>query len=208
MAKEEIIKELSGILDKIYDKFILRDLFAKIIPGLILIASFFYLLSGNIIEIEKIGKSLWCFLIGLSWIVAYGIQSFGELSHLIKYYNKNFKTDEDWYNEYNLFLNNSTIAEKSICERFIIIKEATGNLAISLILSLILLTTKSITEDYHTIISEDYLIVVATIFSFSLLLLRMHDIHVERQCNYVSSVNRKKKASNDGEKGKSCPGSN
>jgi hypothetical protein len=194
MAKDELFKGLSSILDKIYEKFLLRDIFAKIVPGLILIVTVFYVVTGDIAKIEKLTQLSWIswiILIGFEWIVAFGIQSIGEALKLIRYYTDNYDSDERWYIDYNKFLSKATPAEKSNCERFVVIKEATGNLSLSIFISTVLILIKLLLTDFNIIKNTGFWLISIFVFIFGVFLQRMHRVHVERQCKYVDEINNR-----------------
>lgn len=194
MATDEIIKELSSLIDKIYEKFLLRDFFAKIVPGLTFIVAIFYFVTGDISKIDKLIQLSWIVLIGFAWIVAFGIQSIGEAFNLVKYYSDEYQSDFDWYVEYNNFLSKATLVEKSNCERLVVIKEATGNLSVSIFISALIITIKQLLDDWRIIQDPKFWIIFVLVVSFGAFLQRMHRVHVVRQCKYVLEVNNRNKA--------------
>ena len=195
MAKDEIIKDIASVIDKIYEKFLLRDLFAKIVPGLIFIATIFYVITGDVNKLDKLTKLSWIILIGFAWIVAFGIQSVGEFCKLIKYYTSEYKSDSDCYIEYNTFQAKSTLLEKGNCERLVVIKEATGNLSVTFFISIPLILLRLLLNNWEIIQKPEFWVITVFLILFGIFLQRMHRVHVNRQCEYVKEVNNRNKES-------------
>jgi len=193
MGYDGIIKELSVLLDKIYTSFILRDLLAKVIPGIIVIFSFLIIIVKDIQVLINIINSLWLFFFGLSWIVAFGIQSVGEKLKVIKYWPGKKDDRIKWIGIYNQFLSLASNEEKSNLERHIVIKEATGNLAISLILSLIIIDISFIFIDNNNYSAFQIIFSSISIIIFSLFLFLFHRSHIKVQGEYMEEVVFRKK---------------
>lgn len=123
----------------------------------------------------------------------FSIQSFGEFIKIIKYYDKNiYKSDEAWHKAYNKFLKDSEYYQKRLLERFITIKEACGNLSMSLILSSIIsaliIFSNNIKILCEIIKNPIFWILFILFIIINILLIRMHFEHVERQTRYVKVV--------------------
>ena len=84
--------DLKSLFDALYSRFLLRDLFGKTIPGLMLL--FF---AGTVSAdaesalnfFSKLTFFSWLVVIGVGWITGFAIQSAGEWFKLILYYPKN-----------------------------------------------------------------------------------------------------------------------
>jgi hypothetical protein len=97
---EEKIPDLKGTFDAFYQRFLLRDLFAKIVPGLASLFAIGALILGVIFggldkvppeipkKIAELSLGGWLVLIGIGWIAGFAVQSIGEFTRLIIYYPK------------------------------------------------------------------------------------------------------------------------
>lgn len=79
-----------GLFDAFYSRFLLRDVVAKVIPGLLLLLTYASVIKSPeyIIAFFKPGMSVWMWLatFSLSWIVGFAVQSFGETFGMIEYF--------------------------------------------------------------------------------------------------------------------------
>lgn len=182
-------------LEGLYDQFVGRDLFAKIGPGAILLASVAWCLDYNPSE-ASIGD--WTFAMILSWLAGLGIQSFGEWCGLLLYYPAR---DEDgstldnrsWHDKVGEMMELPNYKEKYQLgyERLIVIKEASGVAYIALILASLIVSYRLaldyITSSYTPAWLRDIPAAVILV-AMVVLLGRMHFAHVERQNRYVNRV--------------------
>ncbi|MBN2591980.1 MAG: hypothetical protein JXA81_00630 [Sedimentisphaerales bacterium] len=123
-----------NFVDTIYSRFVLRDALGKMVPGSILLVT----IIGSSVPwppkvdlIKTVPVSVWIGFFGLSWIVAFGLQSFGEKVKLIQYLPKCADL-ETWYNKYMQFRMKAKIEGVREHERMVVIMEAYGNAAIAL----------------------------------------------------------------------------
>jgi hypothetical protein len=89
MPEETKMPDLKATFDAFYQRFLLRDLFAKIVPGLAILFAIGTLIMGFIPVFEKVAQlSLggWLVLVGFGWITGFAVQSVGEWRGLIIYY--------------------------------------------------------------------------------------------------------------------------
>ncbi len=185
------VNEISNLIDKIYTGFILRDFFAKIMPGLILIFSFSFFLFNKIIDLKFLNSSMIILFLGLAWIIAFSIQSIGESFKLIKYWLPDEK--DDWSNLLNKCLSKSTIDEKSNCERLIVIKEASGNLAISLILSTIIISARLLINNISIVSKYEFWFAILFVILIAFFLLKNHKNLLVKQHIYMKNIANKNK---------------
>ena len=69
-------------LDKFYNSFIARDLFAKIIPGGILLITITWGLKGDItVPFQELPAWAWLYIFGASYALGFAVQGFGEVGH-------------------------------------------------------------------------------------------------------------------------------
>ncbi len=193
MSSNLALNEINSIVDKLYEKFLLRDVFAKIVPGTLLLFSCIYSSSLNYKATMDIMKVSWIIMIGLAWTLGFVVQGVGELLRIIKYYTKDYTTKEQWYEAYIKFKESATREEKSNCERFVVIKEATGNLAMSLLISLIMINLSFYFNNYTLSEISGVSIIFSSVVTLILVavLIYMHRVHVTRQCSFIETVNRK-----------------
>lgn len=185
------------ILSLIYNRFYLRDFFGKIVPGLVFCTSIYLTLKDlEIVPPVELKPLLIIVLIGISWILGFCMQSFGEWIKLIRYYPSSYENQSDFLEDYINFQSQATEHEKEDVERLVVIKEACGNLCSTFLLSciclhLIFLNACGFTILQHFIRSFWSLYVVGLlVFCF---LFRMHRIHVKRQDDFMrTAINRKK----------------
>jgi hypothetical protein len=179
------------ILSVIYDKFYLRDLFGKMVPGLIFIGAT-YTTANYFCLVPDIKTDIFLVivLLGISWILGFCMQSFGEWIKLIRYFPKS-ETRSEFYVQYLDFLKKATMAEKENVERLVVIKEACGNfcsaiLVTSIFVHLIILNICGfgVIIDYIWSLWSLYVIIIF-IFIF---LFRMHREHVNRQTEFMKAV--------------------
>ena len=85
--------DLKDTFDAFYDRFILRDLFAKVVPGAIVLASFagailgpFYHVQGLKQLILHVPVALWIPAIGVGWLAGFAVQGLGECIGLMIHY--------------------------------------------------------------------------------------------------------------------------
>lgn len=88
------MREISSIFDNLYNKLLLRDFFAKIIPGMLVLAALFIPVFSDTIAIDRIDIYwikeinfwIWLFIVGISWLAGFTVQSLGEKLGWIHYY--------------------------------------------------------------------------------------------------------------------------
>lgn len=247
------MEQINSLVDALYTKFLLRDIFGKTIPGLI----FLFFSGAAAVEIREIfefiaNQSLfsWLLTIGIGWLSGFAVQSAGEAFHLILFYpttitevwwpssfiarqifnqnpvqnfnidryyeyldqvkadqdaafvNFSFESDNSWYQYANIYHKASEEKKavkgeiKSVRERMVVIKEACGNVYVSLLLSLIFISLMWIRFDWLSLpemswrapllafeIADFATFSVLTILAFIgiWLFCRMHFVHVFRQ---------------------------
>ena len=197
-------KDWGALFDAFYYHFLLRDFMGKIIPGItfifaisIIVTDYFLIQEANssVLYVTNYLLNLsfwtWIILLVVSWIIGLGIQSIAEFLRLIRYYPKykdeekeNILTESEWHKMYVHFQNNATKNERKEFERMVVIKEACGNMYVSLGFSLIII----LISHYLVMIIENFntigLLFLTIIFILSLR--KFHYIHVGRQFNIMS----------------------
>ena len=173
------------IFESFYDKLLLRDLFGKVVPGVLLILAILIAAfgpSGVDIAMSKMTFSLWIILGGFSWLTGFALQYLGEAAKLLRknpYGNCNPRqTRDSFYPIWAVFQKRATKFEKIHAERLNIIKEACGNAAVSLIAGASVVSLSFWWHGNLLSFPEIPLLVLISILAFCFW--RMHVIHVER----------------------------
>ena len=195
-----------NLVDALYSRFLLRDVFGKIIPGLALLLTLgIVLISPDDCKPEtcrdiimRLPFGVWIAIFGAAWIVAFAVQSIGEWTKLIRYYPKTYKEDQEWYrltarfrthDDYNI--------HNQQYERIVVIKEACGNAYVSLLLSAAIWLLDRLWVNWDTLQVSvqtgfeeliDHIVIVIVVVGVIVFLRRMHFKHVERGADFLQSV--------------------
>ena len=145
--------DLARLFDSFYNRFILRDVFGKIVPGFILIVGILILLEPSpsicskikICPVAEIGYLIFSkansisllaivlFSLGIGWLAGFAIQRLGEiLGVLIE--PRNGTEEQEWLDLMIKFDRNTRTREweRNLRERLVVIKEACGNSSVAL----------------------------------------------------------------------------
>lgn len=209
-----------------YNRFVLRELLGKMIPGAILLG------STTVVTIDWLDSSkeiqftnhaipfvLWILFFGLSWLSGLAIQQLGEkLPGCLKLryfppkeYRNNFesikitcKRDEllTWYRLNTQLLASSNNVQQQV-ERLGIIKDACGvgwlSIAISFIILIVctFLSRRDTPRIWFKDIFEPSIPAVIIVLILIVMLLFMHKVHVEREYLLIISTQKKENGNND-----------
>jgi len=181
------MNDFSEILAKGYESYLLHDVFAKIIPGL-----YFILFTGSAIGLDlgltKVFNIL--FLCGIAWILSFTFQTLGT-EWLIKDKPKGV-TEEEWkrlMHQFYIKFKDSRY-HMSRRNRYMVIKEASGNLAVAIFLVFlflwIILGMKNAGISYQSdpdvfLIIEYYLIIIP----LGIILIKTNRDHARRQRKFI-----------------------
>lgn len=190
---------MEKLIDALYSRLLLRDVFGKVVPGAIVLFTFVITLTSpeagrNTITTLPFGA--WIVVFGLAWVVGFAVQSFGEWAlpgsmKLLRYFPKDVD-EKKWlklrakfriHPDYDKHTQNH--------ERLVVIKEACGNSYISLSISTILwLVDRLLDMSADSVLREvlDHVHLVILDLGVILLLARMHFVHVQRQHDLLLSV--------------------
>ena len=138
----------AAIIKNLYNDFLLRDFFGKMIPGSILIFSVLSLFTSPraILRTINAERSVLGLVVlgGLAWTTVLGLQSLAERIGVWEYYPSRDVQEPGQPPLEEMKVQIETVApflriacegEKNQYERYVVIKEATGNLFICLMLS-------------------------------------------------------------------------
>lgn len=189
------MSEIHKLLTIIYNKFYLRDLFGKIVPGLVLFLSIYIAVDHYLHNIGlQLNWILIIILLGSSWVLGFCVQSFGESIFLIRYYTKNYNTESEFYKCYILFQDKASTSEKENLERLVVIKEACGNYCSTLItggifVHFVIWNAKGFCFFINCLKTYWSLYLIAAFIT--VFLYRMHREHVKKQCELMETVLKK-----------------
>lgn len=185
------MKELEGLFNAFFNRFLLQEILGKVIPGAILLFSLYIAFVYPNITIPEIftllksfSFSSWFILGSVSWITSYIIQIFGEFPKpfkLLLYYGPWIPDDVYWYKKKIRFNEVATPYERNMFQRLVNIKKGCGNTAISLLLSSIILAIF-----WNDRIKNIGLLL--TLFIGGIILLYMHRIHAKRSTWWLQNV--------------------
>jgi|GEM_PF-6975263 len=178
-------KALREILDSLYSTFLARDLFAKVIPGSLILYTVLNAISvngssGTLKDLNIIG---WLIFFGISWTIGFAVQGIGECTSLHRPNPRN-ENYEVFLKRKSDFINNTGIPQeaRNNRERFVVIKETTANLGTSLIILIIFNFFVYKFPEQKEIIAYILVAIIAII------LLWYHAVHRERQRDFESVV--------------------
>lgn len=177
------------VFDSFYTRFVLRDFFGKIVPGGILIFAIAVSATSTssvVAYLASMSFFAWVAIFGVSWLIAFAIQSFGEKPlpgrcsfSFIRYYPKSLE-QQQFYDMYIRFHQNALPNEMQQVERLVVIKEACGNGYVAIAISLVLVVV-------DTILNRVWVVVPFLIVAFAAVyyLRQMHFICVQREHDYM-----------------------
>lgn len=184
------MSEASAIVEALYKNFLLRDLFAKIVPGTIVLVSVIFqnpALAHLTGAATTFGWPMILVGAGATWTVGFAIQEIGELLRIIKHHPERYSQPLQRYRLRNAFKKVAAEAEAQQVERYAIIKEATGNGSTAIIVALLIVTLRALTsEDFGC--SLQILLPSLLMLVLAFALLRANRNHAEKQYAYMESV--------------------
>jgi phosphoglycolate phosphatase len=178
------------IIEALYNNFLLRDIFAKIVPGLLLVIAIVYKNSIGEGALDVACRLGWPTIIigaGFAWVIGFAIQGIGEITKIIKHHPKSYTNSKIRYALRVNFKNIASLSESQQVERYAVIKEATGNGATSIILIIFVIF-------FRILIPNDLKFSWAIIFpgavliSLAFMLLYASRNHARKQYEYMESV--------------------
>jgi hypothetical protein len=133
------MSDIPGIFDSLYSRLVLRDVFAKILPGTIVSAAVAYAALPPDTFFALLDPSLFLALgmMGCGWLAAFAIQGLGEKYKFIKNEPPGLNRQQ-LYERMVEFERKSSPSQQMHAERLLVIKEACGNGYLALSLSVLL----------------------------------------------------------------------
>jgi len=177
----------SQLIESLYTRLVLRDLFGKVLPGsLVLVGAYVAFLSDapsptrTILRLAEAPFGLWAILVPLAWLTSFAIQAAGELFGLIRYYPKRVESQAEVASQLAEFMSKATPAERQVHERLVVIKEACGNGYLALLVTAVCMAAR-FHQPRHSALAGAVL--VAAIF-----LRWLHRRQVDRQKDWRDAV--------------------
>jgi phospholipid N-methyltransferase len=136
-----LMNSLTELVNSFYNNFILRDIVAKIVPGVLLafgVATLKYEPARILRFIREASTIELAFVTAASWVIAFGVQAMGEAVGLIRLWPRELTSDQA-RKRIVCFGRRATTEEKRIVERYVVIKEACGLGYLALLIALILI---------------------------------------------------------------------
>lgn len=198
------MESLPALFSDLYHKFLLRDFAGKIVPGSILLFSLAAMFLGPRETLAKLAKAPTVVLVvlaGFVWTVTLGIQSLSESLGIWAYFPTQTEgaiaTEQDFAKSTMRIVEFqwcATDVEKVQYERFVVIKEACGNLFVQVLLSApcwLLFATQPYMKSLwasrlNRILAWGVLLSIAIGVIYGLG--KMHRQHVQRQWMYADSI--------------------
>jgi len=184
------MNEKTSIVEAFYNNFLLRDLFAKIVPGFVVLitAVFQSPIEDKVVAMgEKIGWPLILMVSGVAWIVGFAIQKLGECCRFIKHHPSDYKNYEKRYETRIEFKRIASPSESQQVERYAIIKEAAGNGATAIFLVVLIFCCRFLTC-YSPVLSRTELVFFILLIVFFIMLILVNHSHADKQYKYIESV--------------------
>lgn len=189
----------------LYNEFVLRDVFGKIAPGMIVLVSVF-LVSTDDIDVamgKVVGLEWWLWggVIGPAWLCGFAVQSLGEYVGLIRYFpaapkeqpeEKHFK---EMYGELRRMWSTANLRERRNHERFVVIKEACGIGGCGVAVSAGLFALRYLLRFWPfpwNWIHPPRVLAWAAMVAGAIFLIRMHWRHIDRQTWFQDLILDKK----------------
>jgi hypothetical protein len=133
------MEALAAVFKELYTSFLLRDFAGKIVPGCFLLLSYsaLFVHPGEIIKsiTGKISLVSVFLIAGFAWTIVLGLQSLAELVRIWNYYPSAAGAEMTVQAQVARFLQLACPEDRQQYERYVVIKEATGNLFVAGILS-------------------------------------------------------------------------
>ena len=197
--------DLAALFESFYSKFVLRDLFGKIVPGMLLLFG----VCLGLLDMKTVGLlisdltfGVWIVTAGFSWLLGFVVQYVGEGARLLRTHPKGVgKTRNEFHPDLAMFHDNSSSREAIHAERLNIIKEACGNGAVSLGIATLVYPAGAWIS--NICIPVKAYLPLFLIAASAVCLWRMHIEHVERFGDFVCNTNKHRKydvRATDGEK--------
>ncbi len=140
-------KSVRGPADRLYDRLI-RDLFARVVPGLILLLSLAVsVTSFNEVEAALERGTVWMWLLayGAGWLTAFAVLALGRRFNLVLLSPETTTDDQYWAAE-ERFRVNASRRQRAEYDRLATIRDATAAASVALFLAIAVLAVDFIVD--------------------------------------------------------------
>jgi len=183
------------IADALYSSYLARDFFAKVVPGAIVIAaavSPIYSSGSDWGKIEHIPMLAWLFAYGICWIVGFSVQAIGEASGVVRAFPGDEAEDQGRKRGVAFNASHLTQRDKAQHERFVVIKEATGNVAVAICLAGIVSASLHVVPEWRLFLYVTFIIVVVIALHW------FQKVHQRRQRDHELNILARHRAAQPG----------
>jgi hypothetical protein len=178
---------MGEFFDALYQRFVLRDLFSKIVPGSIAICSFLVFCPDVASRLWKdLPLGLWILLYAIAWLVGLAMQYLGEKLKLITFHT--YEGDEQYRRNRLKAHRVATQRESQELERYLVIKEATGIAAVSVFLLTLSMFFFLLTQRALPCVTAVLEVVPLALLGVLLVLMNRHIAKVE--CDFTETVGK------------------
>lgn len=186
---------MDGVVDALYMRFLLRDIFGKIVPGWIVLTA----VAGRFPETVSVfavsvSSELTGVILsaGVAWLTAFAVQEAAQRVGYLHYWTAAFGDARARYQARIDFLRTATPDEKHQHERLVVIKEAAGLGSVSLVLAAALLASRLVPlgDGPPTALTVPLVAVVGGFLAAAVSLRASHKRHCESQFRFMAAVLR------------------
>ena len=139
---DKSISQVKEAVDSLYTTFLARDLFSKVVPGGLVLATIVAVMgkdnavSGTLPKISFLG---WLLVYALCFSIGLAVQAVGEYLKIIRAYPGD--ESEDTFRTRMKEFNDSipSNVDRIQRERYVVIKETTGNFGVAILISILIL---------------------------------------------------------------------
>lgn len=181
----------TAFFDALYGRFLLRDVFGKILPGWVTIIVILRRLDLSLFDMIGLQSQVAAFVVtsGIAWIISFALQEVGSYLGLISLWPKAAGSEEVRYPMLIRFLAVATDDEKRNVERLVVIKEATGLATVAILVAgVVWLTLMPVLGDHIAIGAVQYFVVLVLLFLGGAALRHSHVTHRNREQTYRECV--------------------
>ena len=186
---------MSDFAKVLYEKFFMRDFMGKLGPGAVVLAMVGYMLCGEGLAISRIPTALlWVAGLPFAYLIGLGVQILSELLGMhsaspapryILFSPTKFSANTELDTRMALISKATdtewTVNAKEQRERFVVLKEASGNMSMAVLIGLVLAWFGLGGTNISVFLKVAGIVVVCVLYL-------SHLIHANRQANYETNV--------------------
>jgi hypothetical protein len=146
------MNDLKAVFDSLYTNLLLRDLGAKVAPGMTILVAVRMAMTSVAQAMKDMNEAhlgAWLVAIAVAWLAGLAVQGLGEITGFLPFLPVRYFPKGKTWAEWNMLLKRfDAVAkepERYRLERLIVVREATGNGCLAgFLATLVLLTTKGV----------------------------------------------------------------